>query len=107
MKTEDLYSLLNELEEDGAMNQRQVASRTGISLGKINQLLRHVVDQGWVGYSQELHEFDRDRGRYKLTDVGISQKRLLGEEYLRQKEEEFSEIAQEIEGLKKVLGVEG
>jgi len=48
LSEENRYKLLKLLDENPEMNQRQIASALGISLGKVNFCLKAVVEKGWV-----------------------------------------------------------
>jgi len=53
----------------GRLTQRELARRTGISLGMINILLRRLAERGWV----ILTKVSAKTMRYALTPAGVSE----------------------------------
>ena len=46
--TEDHMNLLHILEKDGTASQREIASNTGLSIGKVNYIIKALIDIGFI-----------------------------------------------------------
>ena len=94
------YELLRQIAEAQPANQRLLASRLGVSVGKINYCLRAVVDRGWV----KVHNFRRADNKwaysYLLTPSGAAAKLKLTKAFLERKEREFEQLQEQIASLR-------
>jgi len=102
MQGDDLdYELLRKIEELNSTNQRDLAARMGISVGKVNFCLRAVIEKGWV----KVNNFKRADNKwayvYLLTPSGASAKVSLAKAFLARKELEFERLQEEISALRK------
>ncbi len=99
MKTDldDKYYLFKELEKSESNSQRELASQMGISLGKINFILKALVGKGWVKMENFAHSANKIGYRYILTPEGIKERVRITKAFLIRKEEEYEKIRQEIE----------
>lgn len=80
-KTVDSYRsflLLNEIDTDEPLSQRELARRLGIALGLVNSYLKHLVAKGFV----RIAAFPRNRYAYLLTPRGIAEKSRLAYRHL-------------------------
>ena len=95
------YKLLSLLQQDPNLSQRAIASSLGISLGKANYCLKALIAKGWV----KVLEFSRDGNKraysYILTPKGIEEKARVTLRFLKRKMQEYEEIQEEIERLRK------
>ena len=102
-KSDTEYIILKILKDNPKMTQRQMAKELGLSLGKINYVVRALVDKGWV----KLTNFKRSDKKlgyiYLLTPEGVSEKSVLAQNFLKRKSEEYSRLKEEIEILKNEL----
>jgi len=73
------YEILSHLEKNKDISQRQIASRTGLSVGTVNLLLKKMVHKGLV----KLERINGRTLRYILTPVGIAEKTQLAYQYLK------------------------
>jgi len=98
------YRVLNQLETDPHMTQRQLADALGISLGKTNYVLKALIDVGWL----KLGNFRRSNSKmgyaYLLTPVGVVEKALITKRFLQRKRVEYERLALEIERLELEVG---
>ena len=102
-KSDTEYIILKILKDNPKMTQRQMAKELGLSLGKINYVVRALVDKGWV----KLTNFKRSDNKlgyiYLLTPEGVSEKSVLAQNFLKRKSEEYNKLKIEIEILKNEL----
>jgi EPS-associated MarR family transcriptional regulator len=82
------------------MNQRQLASELGISLGKINYCLKALIDKGLVKASNFRRNTNKEAYVYLLTSKGIEEKARVTLRFLRRKQEEYEALQIELEELR-------
>jgi EPS-associated MarR family transcriptional regulator len=99
MKThlDDKYYLFKELEKSENSSQRALAKEMGISLGKVNFILKALMEKGWVKMENFAHSEYKIGYRYILTPEGIKEKVRITRAFIKRKEEEYEQIRQEIE----------
>ena len=94
------YRALKLLEQSPNTTQRELASQLGVSLGKTHYLLKSLVQVGWV----KLENFKRSNNKlgyaYLLTPAGVLEKTKITRQFLKRKEQEYQQLAQEISQLK-------
>jgi len=97
------YELLKELAEEPTASQRSLASRLGISVGKVNYCLRALVDKGWVKANNFRRSDNKWAYAYLLTPSGVVAKMRLTKDFLALKEREFVSLRAEIAALRSQL----
>lgn len=101
MQSNDLdYALLRQIENLQSTNQRDLASRLGISVGRVNFCLRAVIDRGWVKVNNFRRADNKWAYAYLLTPSGANAKLHLARAFLERKEQEFEQLQNEIEMLR-------
>jgi EPS-associated MarR family transcriptional regulator len=94
------YRALKLLEQCPQTTQRELASELGVSLGKTHYLLKSLVQVGWI----KLENFKRSNNKlgyaYLLTPAGVLEKAKITRQFLRRKEKDYQQLAQEIRQLK-------
>lgn len=104
MSKSDLdYELLRHMAAKPAASQRGLASRLGVSVGKINYCLRALVDKGWVKVRSFRRSDNKLAYAYLLTPSGVSAKMRLTRAFLALKEEEFEQLHRDIDTLRREL----
>ena len=92
--------VLRQLESQPHLNQRGLAERLNLSLGKANYCLRALVRKGLV----KIHNFRRSDNKlayaYLLTPRGLQEKARLTVLFLKIKQEEYERLNNEIAQLK-------
>lgn len=94
---EDILHIFKEIESNPQTTQRAISCNTGISLGKINYLLKAFIKKGLV----KVKDFSDNPGKlkkisYSLTKKGIAQRIQLLKLYLKIKEDEYNRIKLEL-----------
>ena len=93
------YRVLNQLDNDPHMTQRQLADALGVSLGKTNYVVKALIDVGWV----KLGNFRRSNNKmgyaYLLTPAGVVEKAVITKRFLIRKRQEYKLLALEIARL--------
>ena len=100
LSEENRYKLLKLLDENPEMNQRQIASALGLSLGKVNFCLKALVEKGLVKAGNFSRSSNKRAYVYLLTLRGIEEKAKVTMAFLERKQQEYEALKTEIEELK-------
>jgi len=94
------YRVLKWLQNNPNVTQRQLASELGVSLGKVNFLLKSLTQAGWV----KLENFKRSDNKigyaYLLTPAGLMEMAQITRSFLERKEVEYQQLDSEIQQLR-------
>jgi len=97
--------VLREIEKNPQITQRDLAQKLEISLGKINFLIRSLIDKGAI----EIKNFKNSKSKlaymYLLTPAGIKIKIQLTHKFFLWKTQEYEKLKEEIERLRKEVSV--
>ena len=96
---ENRYKLLKLLHENPEINQRQIASELGLSLGKVNFCLRALIEKGWVKAGNFSKSKNKKAYVYLLTLNGIEEKAKVTFHFLESKRREYEGLKREIQEL--------
>ena len=99
LSDENRYKLLKLLDENPEMNQREIASALGLSLGKVNFCLKALVEKGWVKVGNFSRSPNKKAYVYLLTLRGIEEKTKVTLGFLERKQREYEALKEEIEQL--------
>lgn len=99
LKEENLL-IFKEIASQPAVTQRELSTKLGVSLGKINYLLKALIKKGLI----EVKNFSNNPGKfnkihYHLTKEGLEYKIQATQHFLKAKEAEYNQIKQEWEQL--------
>ena len=100
-KTEEILSMLKEINGSPSTTQRELSARLGISLGKVNFLLRALIEKGLVKVSNFKKSEYKTAYLYHLTPHGIEEKTKITYHFLKRKIEEYEQLEEEIKRLTK------
>jgi len=97
---EEILSIIKEIELDPTSTQRALSEKLGISLGKINYLLKELVKKGLI----KVRNFSNNPGKlgkihYYLTKEGLEHKMHLMYHFLKKKEAEYNNMRKEWEKM--------
>ena len=99
LSEENRYKLLKLLDENPEMNQREIASALGLSLGKVNFCLKALVEKGWLKAGNFTRSPNKKAYVYLLTLRGIEEKTQVTKAFLERKQREYEDLKAEIEEL--------
>jgi EPS-associated MarR family transcriptional regulator len=95
------YKLLQLLEANPQISQRELARSLGISLGKVNYCLNALIEKGLV----KARNFKNNKAKrayiYYLTPRGFQEKAQVTVRFFRQKMAEYEALRSEIEALRR------
>jgi DNA-binding MarR family transcriptional regulator len=81
-------SLLQELEKNPIISQRELSNKFGIALGVTNACLKRMVRRGWI----RINEIDRRKVGYYVTQKGLSEKTKLRIHFLSYTFKHYTEL---------------
>ena len=92
---ENEYQVLTHLQENEQTTQRKISSRTGLSLGAVNLLLKKMIYKGLI----KVEKLNTRTMRYILTPKGLQEKARLTYRYIRQSYRQLLKINQALDNL--------
>ncbi|MDP1573133.1 MAG: MarR family EPS-associated transcriptional regulator [Pseudomonadota bacterium] len=98
--------ILNIVEAEPEISQRQLAERLGVSLGKTNYLIKALLDKGHLKAGNFMRAENKLKYAYLLTPEGIRAKLQLTRDYLARKEQEYIAMKAEIEAMRHELAAQ-
>jgi EPS-associated MarR family transcriptional regulator len=105
LETEEALSVLREIDADPEMTQRTLSSRLGLSLGKINFLVKALIEKGLIKVENFKNSKNKSAYLYSLTPHGFEEKTKATYLFLKRKIEEYERLEVEIKQLKKEAGI--
>ncbi len=100
LSDEDRYKILNLLEKDPTLSQRELAGALGVSLGKVNFCVKALIEKGLVKARNFRNSKNKSAYMYYLTPSGFEEKARVTVRFLRIKVAEYETLTQEIERLR-------
>lgn len=101
------YHVLRHVElQQGDLSQRRLAQEMGVSLGKVNFVIKELVKKGFIELRNFCENDDKRVYKYLLTAEGIKAKYRMGKLYLQLKIDEYEQLQKEIEQLKSEVTLE-
>ena len=92
----DHLNILRSIEKSSKINQRQLASQLGFSLGKLNYCLKALKNKGLI----KMKNFQKNPNKlnyfYVLTPKGFSEKGKLTINFMKKKFHEYEELKKEL-----------
>jgi EPS-associated MarR family transcriptional regulator len=95
------FRVLNLLEDDPKLTQRELAKKLGISLGGVNYCLKALINIGHIKVDNFSKNPNKSLYFYLLTPEGISQKANLTKSFLKRKMAEYKSLKKEIEIIRR------
>ena len=99
--TEESLMLLRTISENPQITQRELSSRLGLSLGKVNFLMKSLIEKGFIKANNFKNCQNKIAYLYLLTPRGIEEKAKITYHFLRRKTEEYERLEKEIQDLQK------
>jgi len=96
---EDNLKILNQLEKSPHVTQRELVTRTEMSLGKINFLIRALIEKGVIKINRFKNSKNKLAYSYMLTPKGIKQKTEIAQLFLQAKIKEYNKLKRQIEEI--------
>jgi len=100
---EEVLNILRELHGSPHVSQRELSSRLGISLGKVNFLLKALIHKGFIKAENFKNKENKTIYLYLLTPRGIEEKARITYHFLKRKIQEYDRLEEEIHRLKREI----
>ena len=95
---DQIFRLLRQIDLAPDASQRTIAAAIGISLGRLNALLRQATEAGFVNVSERAGPDRRQRFAYAITSRGGAEKSRLTDQFLARKFSEYDALHAELTG---------
>ena len=79
------------------VSQRSLAEEIGFSVGKVNYVLKALIDKGLIKTDSFLNAKNKRKYSYLLTDDGIKEKINLTQKFIVRKKAEYEDLQRELE----------
>tara|TARA_B110000003_G_C16493119_1_gene474271 strand:- start:321 stop:629 length:309 start_codon:yes stop_codon:yes gene_type:complete len=90
--TEDQLDLMHIIESDSNASQRQIAHKTGLSIGKVNYCLKALIDVGFIKVDNFNKSNQKLKYTYILTPKGIKEKVSITKQFIIKKKKEYDKL---------------
>ena len=90
--TEDQLDLMHIIEGDSNASQRQIAHKTGLSIGKVNYCLKALIDIGFIKVDNFNKSNQKLNYTYILTPKGIKEKVSITKQFIIKKKQEYDKL---------------
>lgn len=97
---EEVLGILRAIKENPETTQRELSARLGVSLGKVNYLLKALIKKGFVKVQNFKNAENKTGYIYLLTPRGIGEKYRMTCYFLKRKMEEYDRLEEEIRLLR-------
>ena len=97
--TSDDLNVLRHLETEQKVSQRDLSNSLGISLGKVNFILRALIDKGIIKAKNFKNNKNKRAYAYYLTREGIEEKSKLTIKFFQRKMSEYDDLKRELKAL--------
>ena len=105
MRDEELELMILKNTEN-MVSQRSLAEEIGFSVGKVNYVLKALIDKGLIKTDSFLNATNKRKYSYLLTEEGIKEKINLTQKFIVRKKAEYEELQRELETYKNIQGIE-
>jgi len=78
------------------ISQPSISKEVGFSLGKVNFILKALIDKGLVKTEKFISSNNKIKYRYLLTEKGIKEKITLTKKFIERKKREYEELEREL-----------
>ena len=99
--TSDDLNVFRHLESEQKVSQRDLSNSLGISLGKVNFIIRALIDKGIIKAQNFKNNKNKINYIYILTPKGITKKSVLTVNFMKRKMKEYEELKKELENTNK------
>lgn len=86
---------------DKATTQKSLADEVGVSVGKLNYVLRGLIEKGLIKAERFINSDKKLQYKYLLTEQGIKEKVDITQRFIDRKKAEYDKLQAEMELYKK------
>ena len=107
LENEGTLHIIREINRSPEMSQRELSSRLGISLGKVNFLINALIRKGFVKVDNFKKSSNKIAYLYNLTPRGIEEKSRITYLFLKRKTREYEQLELDIRQLQEEVRQSG
>ncbi|MHB8093075.1 MAG: MarR family EPS-associated transcriptional regulator [Syntrophales bacterium] len=96
---EETLNLLREISANPRITQRQMSSRLDIGLGKVNYLIKGLIEKGLLKVESFCTSEHKAAYIYHLTPAGIEERARITVRFLKKKSEEYERLQEDLRQL--------
>ena len=82
---------------DTIESQKSLADELGISAGKVNYILKALIEKGLIKADNFYKAKNKRKYKYLLTQKGLEEKITLTKKFIELKKKEYEELQRELE----------
>jgi|TARA_B110000444_G_C18766995_1_gene560542 EPS-associated MarR family transcriptional regulator len=97
--TSDDLNILRHLESEQKVSQRELSNSLNISLGKVNFIIRALIEKGIVKAQNFKNSKNKRAYAYYITKEGIQEKSRLTVKFFQRKMSEYDSLKEELRVL--------
>lgn len=86
---------------DDTKSQQSLAKELGYSVGKINYVLKALIEKGFIKIENFCQNTNKKQYKYLLTQDGFEEKLNLTKKFVERKKAEYEELQKELEIIEK------
>jgi EPS-associated MarR family transcriptional regulator len=101
LESEEILKVLREITLTPEMTQRELSSRLGISLGKVNFLVNALIQKGFIKARNFKNSNNKKAYLYYLTPTGLEEKARITYRFLIRAMKEYELLKEKIGQLQK------
>ena len=105
LDNEDVLKILKAIKDEPALTQRELSSSLGMSLGKVNYLIKSLIQRGLLKMDNFKSSNNKISYLYMLTPSGIEEKARTTFFFLKRKLEEYERLEMEIGELQREVSI--
>ena len=90
--TEDQLDLMHHIQSNTNASQREIAQKTGFSVGKVNYCLKALIEIGFIKVSNFNKSDQKIKYVYILTPKGIKEKAVITKKFIAKKKQEYDKL---------------
>lgn len=107
LETEKALSILKDIERNPHITQRELADNLDVSLGKVNFLIKALINKGIIKVRNFKNSKNKLAYMYLLTPQGIRWKINLTYKFFQWKTQEYERLEREIEYYRNEVSANG
>jgi EPS-associated MarR family transcriptional regulator len=88
---------------NGQLTQKSLSEELGYSVGKVNYILKALVDKGLIKIENFATSENKKQYFYFLTPKGMEEKLRLTKKFIVRKKRQYEELQKELKELEKQL----
>ena len=88
---------------EDATSQKELASEVGFSVGKVNYVIKALLEKGFIKAENFVKSSNKRAYKYVITPDGLKNKILLTEKYIAIKKREYEKLQESLETDRKLV----